>query len=102
MAEVVRSHRGIENQLRWGLDVTMKKGASTVRKANAPENLSLLKKIFLNLLRMDTSNTDKFSLWQKPKRAAWDEALRIRFLGLTPSYFSSVVALCLSALIRQL
>lgn len=83
VAEAVRSHWGIENQLHWVLDVTMKEDASTVRKDNAPENLSLLKKIVLNLLRVDTTDTIKSSLRLKRKRAAWDDELRMRFLGLS-------------------
>ncbi len=65
-------------------NVMMKEDASTVRKDNAPENLSLLKKIVLNLLRMDATNRVKSSLRLKRKRAAWDDELRMRFLGLTP------------------
>ena len=84
VAEAVRSHWGIENQLHWVLDVTMKEDASTVRKDHAPENLSLLKKIVLNLLRMNTSDKVKSSLRLKRKRAAWDDDLRMRFLGLKP------------------
>ena len=84
VAEAVRSHWGIENQLHWVLDVTMKEDASTFRKDNAPENLSLLKKIVLNLLRMDTTDKVKSSLRLKRKRAAWDNELRRRLLGLTP------------------
>ena len=82
VAEAVRSHWGIENQLHWVLDVTMKEDACTVRKDNAPENISLLKKIVLNLLRMDTTDNVKSSLRLKRKRAAWDDDLRMRFLGL--------------------
>ena len=51
---------------------------------NAPENLSLLKKIVLNLLRMDTTDAVKSSLRLKRKRAAWDDDLRTYFLDLTP------------------
>lgn len=82
VAEAVRSHWGIENRLHWVLDVSMKEDASTVRKDNAPENLSLLKKIVLNLLRIDTTDTVKSSLRLKRKRAAWDDDLRRRLLGL--------------------
>ena len=53
-------------------------------RESAPENLSLLKKIVLNLLRMDTTDAVKFSLRLKRKRAAWDDDLRTHFLGLTP------------------
>ena len=84
VAEAVRSHWAIENQLHWVLDVTMKEDASTVRKDNAPENMSLLKKIILNLLRSDTADKVKSSLRLKRKRAAWDADLRMQFLGLTP------------------
>ena len=84
VAEAVRSHWGIENRLHWVLDVTMKEDASTVRKDNAPENLSLLKKIVLSLLRMNTTDKVKSSLRLKRKRAGWDDELRMRFLGLIP------------------
>jgi hypothetical protein len=62
IAEAVRSHWGIENQLHWLLDVTIKENSSTVRNDNAPENLSLLKKIILNLLWIDTKVGVKSSL----------------------------------------
>ncbi len=73
-AEAVRSHWGIENQLHWVLDVNMKEDASTIRKDNAPESL----------LRMDTMDIAKSSLRLKRKRAAWDDDLRMRYLGLSP------------------
>jgi hypothetical protein len=62
----------------------MKEDASMVRTDHSPENLLLLKKIVLNLLRMDTTDTVKSSLRLKRKRAAWDDELRTRFLGLKP------------------
>jgi len=82
MAQAVRSHWAIENQLHWVLDVTTREDASTVRKDNAPENLSLLKKIVLNILRTDTSGRKKTSLSIRRKRAAWDDDLRAQLLGL--------------------
>ena len=82
LAQAVRSHWAIENQLHWVLDVTMREDASTVRKDNAPENLSLLKKIILNILRTDTSGRKKTSLRLRRKRAAWDDGLRAQLLGL--------------------
>ena len=84
VAQAVRSHWAIENQLHWVLDVTMREDASTVRKDNAPENLSLLKKMILNILRMDTSGRKKLSLRIRRKRAAWDDDLRAQLLGLSP------------------
>ena len=84
LAQAARSHWGIENQLHWVLDVTMKEDASTVCKDHAPQNTSLLKKIVLNLLRMDTTDQIKCSLRLKRKRAAWDDDVRMRMLGLQP------------------
>ena len=83
LAAAVRGHWGIENRLHWVLDVSFSEDASTVRRDNAPQNLSLLKKIVLNLLRLDTSDTTKTSLRLKRKRAGWDDDLRAKILGLT-------------------
>lgn len=84
LARAVRSHWGIENRLHWVLDVTMGEDGSTVRKDNAPQNLSLLKKIVLNLIRLDTTDPVKCSLRIKRKRAAWDDDVRMNMLGLKP------------------
>ena len=72
------------HRLHWVLDVSFGEDASTVRKDNAPQNCSLLKKIVLNLLRLDTTDKTKCSLRMKRKRAAWDDDIRARILGLTP------------------
>ena len=80
----MRSHWGVENRLHWVLDVTFGEDASLVRKDNAPQNLSLLKKIVLNLIRLDATDNTKTSLRLKRKRAAWDDDARLRILGLRP------------------
>ena len=82
LAQSVRSHWGIENRLHWMLDVCFGEDASMVRKDNAPQNLSLLKKIVLNLIRTDTTDAVKSSLRQKRKRAAWDDDIRMNMLGI--------------------
>jgi len=84
LAAAVRGHWGVENRLHWVLDVSFGEDASTVRKDNAPQNLSLLKKIVLNLIRLDTTDKTKASLRLKRKGAAWDDDVRTRILGLTP------------------
>jgi predicted transposase YbfD/YdcC len=84
LAAAVRSHWGVENRLHWVLDVTFGEDASLVRKDNAPQNLSLLKKIVLNLIRLDATDNTKTSLRLKRKRAAWDDDARLRILGLRP------------------
>ena len=84
MALAVRAHWRIENPLHWMLDVNFGEDGCQVRKDNAPQNLSLLKKIVLNLIRTDTTDNVKTSLRQKRKRAAWDDHIRMRMLGLCP------------------
>lgn len=82
LAVAARSHWAVENQLHWVLDVNFGEDASRVRKNNAPQNLSLLKRIVLTLVRNDTTDTAKASLRQKRKRAAWDDDIRMNMLGI--------------------
>jgi predicted transposase YbfD/YdcC len=84
LAHAVRSHWSVENQLHWVLDVCFGEDASPARRDNAPQNLSLLKKIVLNLIRLDKTEQRKGSLRLKRKRAAWDDDLRMNMLGLQP------------------
>lgn len=84
LAAAVRAHWGIENRLHWVLDVSFGEDGKTVCKDNAPQNLSLLRKIVLNLIRLDKTDTTKASLRRKRKGAAWDDDMRMNMLGLTP------------------
>jgi len=77
LAVAVRVHWGIENRLHWVLDVSYGDDGCTVRKDNAPQNLSLPKKIVLNLIRLDTTDKTKAGLRLKRKGAAWDDDVRI-------------------------
>ena len=61
----------------------MGEDASTLRKGNAPHNLSLLRKIALNLIRSALPPVHKASLRQLRKGAAWDDDERERLLGIT-------------------
>ncbi len=67
---VVRHHWGIENTLHWVLDVTMNEDQTRNRKDNGPENLALLRRLALNLARLEPS---KGSIKGKLKRAGWDD-----------------------------
>jgi predicted transposase YbfD/YdcC len=51
LAGAVRGHWGIENRLHWSLDVTFGEDQSRVRKDHAPQNLSRIRRLCLNLLR---------------------------------------------------
>lgn len=75
---IVRSHWAIENQLHWILDVVFEEDRSRVRKDNAPENLAILRKLALNIIR---ANTDKMSMRQKIKRAGWQDSYLVNLLA---------------------
>jgi len=77
LLEVARTHWTIENKLHWVLDVALVEDAARARKDNAPQNLALVRKIALNLIRHDT---DKGSVKGKIKRAGWDDAFLLRLL----------------------
>ena len=47
----IRAHWGIENQLHWCLDVVFNEDASRIRSYHAPRNISVLRRLALNLLR---------------------------------------------------
>lgn len=66
---VVRAHWGIENQLHWMLDVVFEEDACRTREGNGPANLSLIRKLALNIVR---SAPVKGSIKTRIKRAAWN------------------------------
>lgn len=71
--KVLRNHWGIENNLHWQLDVSFDEDANRVTKRNAAENLSLLRKLALMLLKR---NPSKLSIAGKQ----WQAALNPQFL----------------------
>ena len=60
-SEAVRKHWGVEST-HWSLDVTFKEDASKTRKGKAPENLAMLKRLALNMVRKDDKRLPKKSL----------------------------------------
>ena len=66
----MRSHWSIENQLHWVLDVSFNEDASRVRANHGPENLSVARRMALNILRQDTSS--KSSVKSRLYKAALD------------------------------
>jgi predicted transposase YbfD/YdcC len=70
LLHVVRSHWAIENQMHWILDVVFAEDAQRARKDDAPENLAVLRRLALNLLR---AHPDPISMRRKMNAAAWDD-----------------------------
>jgi predicted transposase YbfD/YdcC len=54
-AGAVRSHRGIENNLHWQLDVSFREDECRVCRDHAPANLSVIRRFALGLLKRETS-----------------------------------------------
>lgn len=52
IANAVRQHWHIENQLHWCLDVSFNEDNSRMRKDHAPENFALVRKMAMNLLNL--------------------------------------------------
>jgi predicted transposase YbfD/YdcC len=78
LLHIVRSHWGIENRLHWVLDVLFDEDGNRTRKDNGPENLAILRRFAINIIR---SHPDRISMRQKVKRAAWDEAFLLDLLS---------------------
>jgi predicted transposase YbfD/YdcC len=70
MAEVVRAHWSVENQLHWILDVVFDEDAARTRKDYGPENLAVIRRLAQNILRMHPSNA---SISSKMRRAMWSK-----------------------------
>jgi predicted transposase YbfD/YdcC len=81
LAACVRRHWQVENSTHWVLDVVFREDCQRARSGYAATNLSLLRKIALNLLRQHTAGGDKTSLKGRRLMAAWN-----------PAYLADIVA----------
>ncbi len=63
-ADAVRMHWGVEST-HWSLDVTFGEDANRTRKGKAPENLALLRRLALNVVKKDQDRYAKRSLKAK-------------------------------------
>ena len=88
LAKAVRAHWAVENKLHWMLDVNFGEDACMVKKDNAPEILSLIRRVVINMLSLDTTQPaftkKKLSKRQKRKFANWDEDIMRSILGIQP------------------
>jgi predicted transposase YbfD/YdcC len=80
-AASVRGHWGIENSQHWVLDVTFREDESRVRVGHAAENLGVVRRIALNLIRLDRSTKGSINI--KRHRAGWNHAYLLHLLTLT-------------------
>lgn len=77
-ASAVRGHWSIENSLHWQLDVTFGEDQCRVRKGHADQNLSLLRRHALSLLKNE--QTAKVGIKNKRLKAGWDNDYLLKVL----------------------
>jgi len=70
LLEVTRAHWSVENDLHWQLDVVFREDDVRARKDFAPENLAVIRRLSLDILR--THPAEK-SIARKMKLAAWNK-----------------------------
>jgi predicted transposase YbfD/YdcC len=71
IAEYVRGHWGVENNLHWQLDVSFNEDQCRLRTGHGAENFSRLCRMSLNLLKQET--TAKVGIATKRKICGWDD-----------------------------
>ena len=69
-----RRHWGIENECHWVLDVAFREDDHRLREGHAPEDMSVVRKMALAMLKKATA---KIGIKNKRLKAGWDET----FLG---------------------
>jgi predicted transposase YbfD/YdcC len=68
MMETTRTHWSVENNLHWSLDVVLHEDDARTRKNHAPENLSFIRRMALDILR---AHPDTRSVARKMNLASW-------------------------------
>ena len=81
-AASVRAHWGIENGQHWVLDLAFREDESRVRVGHGAENLAIIRRIALNLIRLDRAT--KGSVHTKRLRAGWNHDYLLHLLSLSP------------------
>jgi predicted transposase YbfD/YdcC len=79
-AEAARDHWGVENSLHWCLDISFREDDSRVRKGHAPENLAIIRRFALSLIKHDPLR--KIGVKASRKRAGWSNDYLLHLLGL--------------------
>jgi predicted transposase YbfD/YdcC len=77
-AAAVRAHWRIENSLPWVLDTGFDEDRARNRKDHGPENLAILRKLALNVLR---TAGPEISIRRKRKRSGWSDDFARSVLG---------------------
>lgn len=80
MANAIRKHWSIENQAHWILDVGFREDEQNADAGNIAENLSLIRRMALNLLKQEKSI--KVGIEIKRQAAGWDNEYLLKIIGV--------------------
>ena len=80
VGHLIRQHWRVENELHWTLDVAFQEDLCRVRKGNAAENLSRIRRVALSILKQDTKA--KVGIQGRRLKAAWDKSYLLSLLRL--------------------
>jgi predicted transposase YbfD/YdcC len=69
--QAVRKHWSIENPCHWVLDVAFREDDHRLREGHAPENMSLVRKIALAMLK---KSNEKVGIKNRRLKAGWDDS----------------------------
>ena len=78
IAGAIRNHWHVENKLHWQLDVSFNEDQNRLRSGFAAQNIALINKIALNLLKNEKSV--KVGIKSKRLKAGWDNAYLMKVL----------------------
>jgi predicted transposase YbfD/YdcC len=79
MAQYVRGHWSVENNLHWQLDISFSEDRRRIRKGHGAENFSRLCRIALNLLKNE--RTLKIGIAGKRKTCGWEDQYLLKVVG---------------------
>jgi len=80
VADAIRKHWGIENQAHWILDVAFREDEQNADAGNIAENMSLIRRIALNLLKQEKDA--KYGMEIKRQMAGWDDEYLLKVIGV--------------------
>jgi predicted transposase YbfD/YdcC len=78
LLRAVRHHWHVENKLHWTLDVAFREDDSRVRTGNAAQNLGIVRRLALSLLKQETSRPEGIKI--KRNEAGWNPDYLLKVL----------------------